>query len=51
MDQHNQTVDSSDVNADMIYLCSCVVNGVIAEKTRNERMDLLFFIRLLSGIC
>ncbi len=40
MDQHQQTVDSSDVNADMIYLCSCVVNGVTAEKTRIERMDL-----------
>ena len=40
MDQHQQTVDSSDVNADMIYLCSCVVNSVTAEKTRIERMDL-----------
>lgn len=40
MEQHRQEGDRCDVNADLIYLCSCAVNGVTAEKARIDRMNL-----------
>ena len=39
-EQDHKTENHRDMSREMIYLCSCAVNGVIAEKARVEQMDL-----------
>ena len=39
-EQSHETEDYHDVSGDVIYLCSCAVNSVTAEKARVEQMDL-----------
>ena len=40
MEQNHKAEAPRDVSGDVIYLCSCAVNGVEAEKARIEQMDL-----------
>ena len=39
MEQNLKIEDHRDVSRDVIYLCSCAVNGVVAEKARIEQID------------